>query len=126
MTENDIKFERLATEARHSELLGALSEMTRHLQKPNDTSIQDALARQLKVLEGLVNIIMSAPKPVTPAAPIVNISSNHDKILTEVQHIAQNMAAQLSELNKPREWSFSFMRDRNGFISSPIDIKSNG
>jgi hypothetical protein len=118
------KFEQAVAEARHSELIGVLKEVTASLQRPPDTSVQDSLASQLKVLEGLVKVVLNQPKP---ESPVVNISQNNEELLTAVSHIADRINQQIAlmkvEPEKPKEWEFTVLRDRSGLINS-IKAKS--
>lgn len=119
--EVDDKFDELVSaEKRHRELMGVLQRLIESQPKPDQT-VKESLAAQLKVLEGLVRLLSETPQP---QAPIVNVSSNHDEIVAQIRHIAEGMSSQITSLSRPKEWSFSFNRDRNGFISSPIDIKA--
>ena len=122
MEVNKTNVERILAEKRHKELIGAIKTLASEFKLPEpDKSAADAINKHIKTIEGLVAKLKMPEIP----APIVNVETNTDGIISSISDIADRISSSLSVLKqtadlRPREWTFTVDRDFSGMIKSII------
>lgn len=113
LNQADIEFDRLVSDKRHKEIIGALKTLISEFQKPQDNSVKEAIHNQLKVLESLVKVLTSTPPP---APPVVNVHSDPSELVNAIKNLPIPSSAAPAEHHK--EWEFNVLRNRGGLIES--------
>src|SRR5882757_8095441 len=113
--QDDIYFDKVASDKRHKEIINALKIIAEGLKKdPPDNTVRDMIQKQMKVMEAMGKVMIAQPKP---EAPIVNVSSNNDAVVAAIRTVIAKLSEDKPE-NKPGEWTFTVARNRAGYIES--------